>query len=82
MDREEFVESNWQYLKMLSSVYARKFFAEKDDLVQEGALGVLEAFDAYAGNIDESDLTRVAKKVASRKMYNFVKKELKARRFL
>ena len=82
MDREEFVKNNWRYLETLSSVYARKFFAEKDDLVQEGALGILEAFDVYSGKIGGSGLVRLAKRVANRKMYDFIKKELKARRFL
>ncbi len=82
MDREKFVEANWRYLESVSAVYARKFFTEKEDLVQEGALGILEAFDTYVNSIDRSELIRVAKKIANRKMYGFVKKELKARRFL
>ncbi len=82
MNREAFVKENWRYLNAVSNVYARKFFTEKDDLVQEGALGFVEVFDAYAKKLDEKSLIKVARKVANRKMYRFIKNEIKARRFL
>ncbi len=81
MEREDFVRSHWDYLKMLSGIYSFKFFVEWDDLFQEGALAVVEVFDAYSKKLNESDLKKIAKKVANRKMYAYVKRELKVRRF-
>jgi len=50
--------------------------AEREDLLQEGFLALLETYARYAELPDE-ELLKVSHRIINRKMYKFAKKEYK-----
>ena len=79
LEREMFLYKHKDAVFKLAVLYARKFFVEVDDIFQEGMLGVLTAFDSYEKTKDASELDRLAKALANRFMYRYVKSEVKER---
>ena len=81
LEREMFLYRHKDAVFKLAVLYARKYFLETDDIFQEGMLGVLTAFDSYGKTKDTSELDRIAKALANRFMYRYVKSEVKERRY-
>ncbi len=77
--RELFLYAHRDAVFKLAVLYARKFFVEVDDIFQEGMLGVLTAFDSYGKTKNAPELDRIAKALANRFMYRYVKGEVKER---
>ncbi len=82
MDKAGFYRENEHFLKILAIHYARNFSLEFDDLFQEGALGMLVAFNRYGSEKKTDELEKIGKKMANRFMYRYVSKEIKRRKFL
>jgi DNA-directed RNA polymerase specialized sigma24 family protein len=74
--RSAFVHRHADAVFQLAVLYARKYFMETEDLYQEGLIGVLTAFDEYRTIKSEAELNRLAKTLANRFMYRFVKSEI------
>jgi len=77
--REMFLYAHRDAVFKLAVLYARKYFLETDDIFQEGMLGVLTAFDTYERTKGTPELNRIARALANRFMYRYVKKEIKER---
>ena len=82
MNKEEFYRKNKGYLKMLALHYSRNYFIDFDDLFQEGALGMLIAFNNYTKKKKDTELRKIGKTVANRFMFNYVGREMKRRSLL
>ena len=63
-------------IRKLSIHYARMYKAEREDLLQEGFLALLETYARYAELPDE-ELLKVSHKIINRKIYKYAKKEHK-----
>ena len=61
-------------IKKLSIHYAKMYKAEREDLLQEGFLALLETYARYAELPDE-ELLKVSHRIINRKMYKFARKE-------
>ena len=81
MNKEKFYRENEKYLKMLALHYSRNCFIKFDDLFQEGALGMLVAFNNYSKKKKDAELKKIGKTVANRFMFNYVGKEIKKEEF-
>jgi len=61
-------------IKKLSIHYAKMYKAEREDLLQEGFLALLETYARYAELPDE-ELLKVSHKIINRKIYKYAKEE-------
>ena len=61
-------------IKILSLHYAKMYKAEREDLLQEGFLALLETYARYAELPDE-DLLKVSHRIVNRKIYKYAKEE-------
>jgi len=66
-------------IKKLSLYYARMFHTEPQDLFQEGALAVVEAYARYA-ELPDGDLLRVTRRIINRKIYRYAREEYRHKR--
>jgi len=67
-------------IKKLSLYYARIYYTEPEDLFQEGALAVVEAYSKYAELPDE-DLLKVSHRIVNRKIYKYAKGEYRRKEY-
>ena len=79
MTREEFYMENEVYLRTVARHYSKNYSVEFDDVFQEGALGMIIAFNSYADKKQEAELVKISRKVANRYMFGYVNKEIKRR---
>lgn len=69
------------FIEKLSRYYAKRFCVDRDDLFQEGSLGLILAVRRYPEK-EKKELTKIAGRVINRQMYSFVRKELASRDFV
>ena len=62
-------------IKILSLHYARMYKAEREDLLQEGALAVVETHNNYADRLDDEELLKVSHRIVNRKIYKYARNE-------
>ena len=62
-------------IKILSLHYARMYKAEREDLLQEGALAVVETHNNYADRLDDEELLKVSHRIINRKIYKYAQNE-------
>jgi len=61
-------------IRKLSIHYARMYKAEREDLLQEGFLALLETYARYATLPDE-ELLKVSHRIINRKIYKYAQNE-------
>ena len=76
MTLEELYLKEKERIKKLSLRYARKFYAEKEDLAQVGALAVAETYAKYK-ELPEEELLKISHTIINRKMYRYARNEYK-----
>jgi DNA-directed RNA polymerase specialized sigma subunit len=77
MTIEELYEAEKLRIKKLSIKYGKLFNAEREDLFQEGALALAEAYRNYAYKLTDEELLRLTHRVINRRMYKYAKNEFK-----
>ena len=77
MTLEEIYRAEETRIKKLSIKYERLFKAEREDLFQEGALALAEAYRRYGYKLSEEELLRIANRIINRRMYKYARKEFK-----
>ena len=77
MTLEEIYRTEETRIKKLSIKYERLFKAEREDLFQEGALALAEAYRRYGYKLSEEELLRIANRIINRRMYKYARKEFK-----
>ena len=75
MTLEELYAVEEMRMKKLSAKYGKMFKAEREDLFQEGALALAEAYRKYGYKLSDEELLRIANKIINRRMYKYAKKE-------
>ena len=77
MTLEEIYQAEETRIKKLSIKYERLFKAEREDLFQEGALALAEAYGRYGYKLSDEELLRIANRIINRRMYKYARKEFK-----
>lgn len=75
MTLEELYSIEKSRIRKLALRYARMFNTEVEDLVQEGALAVVEMHNSYSAKLNDEELLRVSHRVINRKIYRYAKNE-------
>ena len=61
-------------IKKLSIHYAKMYKAEREDLLQEGALALLETYARYA-TLQDEELLKISHRIINRKIYKYARNE-------
>lgn len=64
-------------IKKLALHYAKMFYAEPEDLFQEGVLALSKVYTKYACKLTDEELLKVSHAVINRKMYKYARNEYK-----
>lgn len=77
MTLEELYSIEKSRIRKLALRYARMFNTEVEDLIQEGALAVVETHNNYAVKLKDEELLKVSHRVINRKIYRYARNEYK-----
>lgn len=77
MTLEELYSIEKSRIRKLALRYARMFNTEVEDLIQEGALAIVETYNSYANRLKDEELLKVSHRIVNRKIYKYARNEYK-----